>query len=333
MAVEEGCVAAVVIGRNERKSLAASLASVRAAGLNVVYADSGSTDGSPGIAREAGAAVVELGPDRPFSAARGRNEGLALAVARWPHTAFVLFLDGDCTLEAEFIAEALKVFDRHPGCAVVTGHLSERNPDASLYNRLCAIEWRSPAGPIENMNGLGGIMMARIAALNAVGGFNEHAIAGEEPDLGVRLSLAGYTLTKIDHPIAIHDADMTSFGQWWRRAVRGGHAIAHRYARHGRSTLRDGRRELFSDLFWGLGVPLAVLVLLWPTRGLSLVLLGGYALLFWRVRGHYRRNGLSEADARLAARFVVYSKFAHVLGIARYLLARMRGEYRIIDWK
>src|SRR5207237_8740110 len=119
----------------------------------------------------------------------------------------------------------------------------------------------------------------------------------------------------------------TSCGQGWTRAGRGGHALAHRYAGHGRTRFRDGRRELLSDLFWGLGVPLLALALLWPTRGLSLVLLGGYALLYARVRGRYRSQGLSHADAQLAARFIVYSKFAHVVGVATYALNRTRGEY------
>ena len=86
-------------------------------------------------------------------------------------------------------------------------------------------------------------------------------------------------------------------------------------------------------LFWGFGFPLAVLLLLLPTRGLSLLLLGGYALLGWRVYRHYRRAGLSSEDAALAARFIVYGKFAEFLGVVRYWLNRMRGRFKIIEYK
>jgi glycosyltransferase involved in cell wall biosynthesis len=333
MAVTGNRVVAVVIGRNESKSLQLSLGSIQSLGLPVVYADSGSGDDSPGIAKRLGAEVVELSSDRPFSAARGRNEGLALALTRWPEAEFVMYLDGDCTLHSAFPEAAMDEFDRDAKLAIVTGHLTERNPQASLYNRLCSIEWRSPAGRIENMNGLGGIMMARVAALREVDGFNEIAIAGEEPDLGARLSLAGWKLLKIDCPIATHDADMMHFGQWWRRAVRGGHAIAHRYDRHGTSPMRDGRREVLSDLFWGLVLPLSAIILLWPSHGISLLLLAGYGLLYQRVLRHYRETGLSLEDARLVSRFTIYSKFAHVVGIVRYLRARLSGQYRIIDWR
>jgi len=328
-----GAMAAVVIGRNEGVGLDLSLKSVRAAGLPLVYADSGSNDGSPGRAKELGVPIVELDPRRPFSAARGRNEGLAEVLRRWPEVRYIMFLDGDCVLDPVFPTAAIRTFDENADCAIVVGHLAERFPDASIYNRLCAIEWRSPPGRIHNMNALGGIMAVRISAFQAVGRFNEDAIAGEEPDLGVRLALAGFAIIKVDQPMATHDARIFTFSQWWTRAVRAGHALAHRYARHGRTRLRDGRRELLSDLFWGAALLVLVLALLWPTRGFSLLLLGGYAVLGWRVYRHYVRTGLSRSDALLAARFVVAGKFAHVVGILRYGRNRMRGRFHIIEYK
>jgi len=326
-------IAAVVIGRNEGVRLEPSLRSVQAAGLPLIYVDSGSSDRSPDVAHAIGVPVVELDPTTPFSAGRGRNEGLEEVLRRWPATAYVLFLDGDCILARDFPPAAVVTFEKHPECAIVTGHLSERFPERSIYNRLCAIEWRSPAGEITNMNSLGGIMVVRVSAFLSVGGFNLEAIAGEEPDLGARLMMAGYSIIKIDRPMATHDAQMVRFGQWWKRAVRGGHALAHRQALHGKTKLRDCRRELLSDLFWGLALPVACLILLWPTRGLSLLLLGGYALFGWRVYRHYRGGGLSSSDAALVSRFIVYGKFAHVLGIFTFWRNRSRGEFRIIEYK
>lgn len=326
-------IAAVVIGRNEGERLEPSLRSVQNAGLALVYVDSGSTDGSPKMARELDIPVLELDPARPFSAARARNEGLDEALRAWPQIEYVMFLDGDCVLDPLFPAAAVRTFDQNRDCAIVTGHLSERHPEVSIYNRLCAIEWRSPAGRIENMNALGGIMAARVSAFRQVDGFNEEAIAGEEPDLGVRLGLAGYSIIKIDQAMATHDAHMLRFSQWWRRAVRSGHALAHRYAQHGGTQFRDGRRELRSVLFWGLALPLLILLSLWPTRGLSLLLLGGYGLLAWRVYRHYSSIGLPRSDAALATQFIFYSKFAELVGVVRYCLNRMRGRFNIIEYK
>ncbi len=330
---EAAGMVAVVIGRNEGQRLEASLASVRAAGLDLVYVDSGSTDGSPALARKLGISTVELEPSRPFSAARARNEGVEEVVRQWPAMCYILFLDGDCVLDSGFPAVASKAFEEHQDCAIVTGHLAELAPDASLYNRLCAIEWRSPAGRIDNFASLGGIMAVRLSSFSRVGGFNEQMIAGEDSELGVRMVLAGYEVIKLDVPMAIHDAHMFSFSAWWTRSVRAGHALAQRYALNGRSRLHDCRREIVSALLWGFAVPAAALLLLWPTRGLSLLLLGGYAFLGWRIYKHYRRTGLSSADASLVARFTLYAKFANLIGVVRYGLNRLRGRFRIIEYK
>jgi GT2 family glycosyltransferase len=333
MGVGRRKMGAIVIGRNEGDRLQPSLASLQRAESPIIYVDSGSADGSPEVARSMGIPTVELDPSRPFSAARGRNEGFAEILRRWPSMAYVMFLDGDCVLQPDFPNEALKTFEAHKDCAIVTGHLAERYPEATIYNRLCAIEWRSPAGAIENMSGLGGIMMVRVSAFRQVEGFDEQAIAGEEPDLGVRLGLVGYSVIKIDHPMATHDAQIARFGQWWKRAVRAGHALAHRYARHGRTRFRDGRRELRSVLFWGFFLPFCAVALLWPTRGLSLLLLAAYGLLGWRIYRHFLSSGLSSSDAWLVTRFILYGKFAEFLGVIRYCLNRVRGRFHIIEYK
>lgn len=324
---------AVVIGRNEGKHLAASLESVRAAGLPVVYVDSGSVDGSSDLARGAGVPTLELDPARQFSAARARNEGLKDATGRWPDAPYVLFLDADCALDPGFPAAATAMFEQYSDCAIVTGHLTERSPDASVYNRLCALEWRSPAGKIENFAALGGIMAARISSVQAVGGFNDQVIAGEDSELGVRLALSGRSVFKIDQPMATHDARMMRFSEWWKRSVRAGHSFAQRFALNGRSRLRDCRRELISAILWGFVIPFAVLVLLWQTRGWSLLLLGAYGLLAWRVYRYYVGTGASPPDAAMATRFMIYSKFANFFGVLTFCLNWLRGSFRIIEYK
>jgi GT2 family glycosyltransferase len=326
-------MSAVVIGRNEGARLQESLRSIQEVGLPLVYSDSASSDGSDRLAQSIGVLVVHLDPAAPLSAGRGRNEGLDEVLRQWPETAFVMFLDGDCILDASFPAKALEVFERDARCAIVTGHLTERFPERSIYNRLCSIEWRSPAGPMTNMNALGGIMAIRVAAFKEAGGFHLDAIAGEEPDLGARLMLLGYSITKIDAAMAVHDAEMLRFGQWWLRSVRSGHALAYRFSRHGRTELRDGQREILSDLFWGLALPAASIGFAWITNGWSLLLLGAYAVLFRRAFTNYRRRGVSKAEAWLVSRFIIYDKFAHVIGIAKFLLNKARGEYRIIEYK
>ena len=326
-------IGVVVIGRNEGERLRHCLASVCRMGRPVVYVDSGSTDASVAIARSFGAEVVELDPARPFSAARARNEGHARLLEQWPAVSFVQFIDGDCTLLDGWLEAALGALRDDPLRAAVVGHLQERNADASPYNRLCALEWKSRPGDLQNFGGLGGIAAIRSDVLRELGGYNPQVIAGEDSELGVRMGLAGYKVTKLDLPMATHDANMTSFQQWWRRSVRAGHAIGQRAHLNGQSAARDGLRERNSTLFWGLALPVAIALTTVPTHGLSLLALGAYGLLGLRVWAGRRREGDSRAEAWLYTKFLLIAKFANAVGLLRFFFNRIVQRYEIIEYK
>lgn len=74
-------LAAVLIVRNESRSIARCLDSVRPWVDRIVLLDTGSTDGTPDLARSAGAEVHHLDWPDDFSAAR--NHALGLADADW----------------------------------------------------------------------------------------------------------------------------------------------------------------------------------------------------------------------------------------------------------
>ena len=323
----------VVIGRNEGERLRNCLESVCKTACPTVYVDSGSADDSVAIARSFNAEVVELATDRPFSAARARNEGYARLLEHSPEVRFVQFIDGDCTLLDGWVEAASTALREDPKRAAVTGHLSERNADASPYNRLCALEWKSPVGDLHNFGGLGGIAMIRSDVLRQLGGYNPEVIAGEDSELGVRMGLAGYKVTKLDHPMATHDANITSFWQWWRRAVRGGHAIGQRAHLNGHSVLRDCMRERSSTLFWGLGLPSLIVVTAVPSQGLSLFAVGAYLLLGCRVWRNRRQQNDSPGDALLYTKFLLLAKFANAVGLLRFFANRIARRYEIIEYK
>jgi glycosyltransferase involved in cell wall biosynthesis len=88
-------VAVVIIGRNEGKRLKKSIVSSTADNREVVYVDSGSTDGSVELAKSLGVDVVELDPSTPFTAARGRNAGFRYLREKGMAFSFVQFVDGD----------------------------------------------------------------------------------------------------------------------------------------------------------------------------------------------------------------------------------------------
>ena len=324
-------VGVVVIGRNEGDRLKRCLRSVVGLVRQVVYVDSGSTDGSVEFARSLGVEVVELDMSKPFTMARGRNAGLERLVQCCPEMSYVQFVDGDCEMADGWMARAREFLDQHPQFAVVCGRRRERYPDVSIYNRLCDMEWATPIGEVK---ACGGDAMMRISVLQEVGGYNPDMIAGEEPELCVRIRQAGWRIMRLDGEMTLHDAAMTRFGQWWRRAVRAGHAYAEGAAVHGRGPERHGVKAIRSFVFWGAVVPLLALGGAWTTSGASLTILLGYPLLWYRVARLQRALGHPRADAHLYAAFILISKFAELYGALVFLWRRLlRRRPTLIEYK
>ncbi len=324
-------VAIVTIGRNEGQRLARCLDALAGLGWPLVYVDSGSTDGSVQLAAQMGASVVQLDASTPFSAGRARNEGLDRALALHPDLEFVQFVDGDCELVPSWIGAAVQALEAHPHVASVSGRVRERDRERSIYNRLCDLEWQGPAGVVA---ACGGNAMMRVEAFREVGGFSPSLIAGEEPELCVRLRQRGWRILRRDEDMVRHDADMMTFGQWWRRARRAGWAYAEGAAIHGASPERHGVRENLSILAWGALLPLLALLLAAPSRGSSLLLLAGYPLLALRIFARSVRGGMALDDALLQAVFIVAAKVPQALGQAQFVVLRALGRRRrVVDWR
>jgi glycosyltransferase involved in cell wall biosynthesis len=323
-------VGAVVIGRNEGDRLRRCLLSVENQAGLVVYVDSGSTDGSAAAASALGAHVVELDSSIPFSAARARNAGLERLLQLDPILECVLFVDGDCEVVDGFLAVARQALVDDARLAAVAGRLRERFPERSIYNRLCDMEWDHPAGDAKSC---GGIALFRVSALKDAGGFNPRVVAGEEPELCVRLRQRGWTIKRLGVDMASHDAAMTRFSQWWKRAVRAGHAFAEGVALHGRSPERHFVRESASGWLYGLVLPAVILVAALAISPWLLLALLVYPVLLVRIaRARRRSHGDPWKFALLYAGACLVAKPAECWGQTRYWLRRLlRRPPKIIE--
>jgi GT2 family glycosyltransferase len=305
----------VVIGRNEGERLRRCLASLRAEPVPLVYVDSCSRDGSAAWARSQGVDVLELDGSRPLSAARARNEGFAHLLARQPHLDFVQFVDGDCELCPGWLQRGVEALSAQAELGAVCGRVRERDPEASIYNLLCNLEWQRQPGLIQ---ACGGNFMARVAAFRAVGGFDNEIMAAEDNEFCLRLRRSGWKILAIDADMVWHDAALLHFRQWWMRSRRAGLAYAQGAALHGSSPDRHFQRECRSIWFWGLGLPGASLLLSAPTLGLSLAGLLGYPVLGMRVYRRGRDRGWSQRAASLYACFTILGKSSELLGMLQY---------------
>ena len=221
----------VAIGRNEGDRLRRCLNSVVGRGHTVVYVDSGSTDGSTELARIGSRCNRARLVVTVHDGAR-RNTGFSRLSELDPDVRFVQFVDGDCELVDGWLERAAALIEGRPEVAVVCGRRRERYPDRSIYNRLADIEWNSPVGEVKYC---GGDALMRVEAFRQVGGYNPALIAGEEPELCVRMRQIGGVIVRIDAEMTLHDIAMTQFRQFWKRSERAGHAYAEGAAIHWRA--------------------------------------------------------------------------------------------------
>ncbi len=331
--MSESSVGVVLIGRNEGERLVRSLESVCDGARPVVYVDSGSDDDSCAAARARGALVVDLDTSIPFSAARARNEGWRALIAAHPDTAYVQLADGDCEVVAGWLDAARDALDADASVVAVCGWRRERHPDETVFNRVCDVEWRS--GSVGAIDWFGGDVMIRAEALARVGGYDPTVIAGEDPELSVRLRLAtGGTLLRLDRDMTIHDAAMHRIGQWWQRATRAGHAYAQVYAIHGAPPERFWERDLRRAVLWGLVAPTTAVALSVPTAGLSLALLGRYPLTAVRAALRTKQKGFPWGHALAWGVSCAMAPFPEAVGVAKYQLDQLRGRGpEIIEYK
>jgi GT2 family glycosyltransferase len=160
-------------------------------------------------------------------------------------------------------------------------------------------------------------------------------IAAEDDEFSIRVRRQGWKILMIDAPMANHDAAITSFGQWWRRARRTGHAYAQVAALHGGGEERYFVQDRRKILIWGLALPVAGLVAAPFTRGISLLaMLCLYGLQLVHIARGYRKRGWTSRDAWAYGFFIVISRFPSLQGLLEYYWRRMRRRaMTIIEYK
>jgi len=314
-----------VIGLNEAAHLRESIGSLLQQGfdrseIEIIYVDSGSDDGSPEMAREAGVDRLVTISRATANAARARNAGLAEARA-----AYVQFVDGDTRIEPDWARLGIEALEADVSLAGVEGALRERSPEASLYDAVCELDWPSTPGEIDYVGGNG---LYRAEPLHEVMGFHPDMRLGEEPELGVRLRARGFRMRHLDVPMARHDLELFSLEEYLGRACTGGKACASVVLATG-----GPRRGYWSERMWrtlahafALSAPLAValpLSLFSLEGALALACLSPIALVLLALRkSQLRHDRASRRGLSLLYGLHSYiSKIPAAVGILSVLCA------------
>ena len=308
-------IGVVIIGINVEKYLADCIRSVRSADypqdlLEIVYADGGSRDNSPAIAKAIdGVTVIELN-DRHPTPGRGRNAGW-----KYLSTPLIQFMDADTELALGWFKDAYRlVTDR---VAAVCGHRREKHPARNNYHRLVDMEWHYEIGPCRYF---GGEVLIQREVLEETGGFDEALIAGEDPELSYRIRQSGWQILRIDAPMTTHDINMSSFRQYLKRAFRSGYAYAEIGLRFIRNQEKLWLREMTRIVVKALlpvGLVVVGVMISKPLLGLLLGLLIFTKPFFGlgRIRRTYQQTWLMCLVYAGHTALVVYPQFC---GILRY---------------
>lgn len=261
-------VSVIIPARNAAATLARAIASARAQTvppLEIIVVDDASGDETAAVAQEAGGAglrLVRLAARQGAAAARNR----AVQEARGD---LVAFLDADDTWEAVKTERQLAVMAAHPAmtfCACRARHeAQDGTPLGPIHGGVPvatgAEAWRAllaesfVATPC---------VLARRAAVQAVGGFDPALPVAEDQDLWIRLALAGEVgfvdevlVTVQDRPaslsleFAARTAEITlamAEGHIARQRSRltraeWRHALGARLTQNGRRFYRGGQRR------------------------------------------------------------------------------------------
>ena len=317
----------VIIGRNEGERLIKCIDSAKAISTSIIYVDSGSTDGSLEAAKAKGCFTVDLDLSIPFTAARARNMGWRALLELNNELEFIHFVDGDCEIIPSWVAPALAHLATNDKCGVVCGRRCERFPDASVYNQLCHIEWNTPIGEAK---ACGGDAIIKVEALVKVGGYRDDFIAGEEPELCLRIRQSGWMIQRIEADMTLHDAAMHHFTQWWKRTRRCGFAYALGAYVHGKTEEKHWVAETRRAVFWGGFLPTLIIFLglFWP---LLFFCFGIYFVQWFRL---LKSTWIPSEVRKSWAFFTVLGKFPEFFGVCEFYYKKLVGkQMKLIEYK
>lgn len=224
-------------------------------------------------------------------------------------------------MDPDWLDKAVQVFT-HSKVAAVRGNRVELFPEKSLYNKLGNLEWNEKPG---ECSAFGGDVLILRDILQKTNGYNEDMIAGEDPELSLRIRQSGGKIVQLDVLMTRHDLAMTSFKKYWKRAYRSGYGFAYLISLHPRPS-NFWRRELMRIIVrGGLGL---LLILLGVIYHWFFVIPGFILLLYprlFKVKALAKSLYLNYHDAVVYSWHCSFVVIPQLFGVIRYYLGVLFG--------
>lgn len=314
-------ISVVVIGLNVAPFLEDCLKAIKNSRypqdkLEIIYADSGSIDGSQLIAAQFdGVKLVEMKTDHP-SAAKGRNQGAEVAT----HP-IIQFVDADSYLHPDWLGHAVEMLSEN--VAAVAGSLRERFPTKNVFHQMANLEWNLRVGPTGwttshvEARTFGGNVMMEAEVFRALRGYDEKLSAGEDPDMSYRLRQLGKKILRLNVEMASHDINIDTVGKFLKRAKRSGYAYTHLAWRYITTPERYMANRVMRILVSG-SMPLGLIIVGWAY---SQLLLGTLVAMLFAFRlvfktGKYARMfGIKTRHALMYSLYLTLAIYPQYLGL------------------
>ena len=200
-------ISIVVIGYNESNNLNNTLNAIinmnySPEKIDLIYVDSGSSDGSIDIAKKyTNRVFVE---DKYPSPGRNRNRGLVEAKYDIVH-----FIDGDVIIDKDYLRNIVHLFEKKNVHAIV-GQLDEQKPN--IYNKMAALTNVEKKEGYTQFTSTGATYLK--SSLLAVNGYDERIRRGQESELGERFRKAGYKIWCTGHKMGSHNFGVNTLWQY-----------------------------------------------------------------------------------------------------------------------
>lgn len=312
----------VIIGINSEKTIGNCIESVLASDydknkLHIYYADGGSIDTTKDIVKGyKEVSLVELYPKNPTPGFQ-RNEGWKKGKSE-----FVMFIDSDTQLHKKWLSIAVEAFKDN--IAAVCGNRLEKHPEKSLFNWIGNLEWNGKHGKIDEF---GGDVMIRRNILEESGGYNNSLVAGEDPELSIRICKAGHAIIRIDSEMTRHDLAMYTLKQYWKRAYRTGYAYVEVYLMHKNIWKEDIKRIIIRGMAICMALIFPFIIIFSGIYSLLLIEVG---LIYIGLRPRIKlvdyfktRYNIKPKEATLYSWHATLVVIPQLMGIIRYIIGKI----------